>query len=115
MNVIVICCLSFFVLPEMPWWVVAILASIAGFTSKGLFTSIINGFLCGSLPWASILIYKYYTGAELLVHRVSGVVGMEGLTGALLSTIVIGGAVGAMGALCSYTFKVAFKDQLIKE
>ena len=99
----------------MPWWSLAILSSIAGLTSKGFFTSIVNGFLCGSLPWVSILIYNYYTGAELLIHRVSGVIGMDGLTGALFATTTIGGAIGAMGALCSYTFKIAFKDQLIKE
>ena len=115
MNVIVICCFSFFVLPEMPWWFVAILASMADLTSKRFFTSIINGFLCGSIPWVTILLYRYYSGAELLVHRVSGIIGMDGLSGALLATAIIGGAMGAMGALCSYTFKIAFKDQLIRE
>ena len=115
MNVIVICCFSFFVLPEMPWWFVAILASMTGLTSKRFFTSIINGFLCGSIPWVTILLYRYYSGAELLVHRVSGIIGMDGLSGALLTTAIIGGVMGAMGALCSYTFKIAFKDQLIRE
>lgn len=115
MNVIVICCFSFFVLPEMPWWFVAILASMTGLTSKRVLTSIINGFLCGSIPWVTILLYRYYSGAELLVHRVSGIIGMDGLSGALLATAIIGGAMGAMGALCSYTFKIAFKDQLIRE
>jgi len=115
MNVIVVCFLSLLVLPEMPWWAIAILSSVAGLTSRGLFTSIANGFLCGALPWISILIYKYYNGADLLIYRVSGIIGMDGLSGALLATLFIGGSVGAMGALCSYTFKVAFKDQLIRE
>jgi hypothetical protein len=115
MNVIVICCFSFFVLPEMPWWFISILASMAGFTSKGALTSIANGFLCGSIPWVSTLLYHYYTGSQLLIHRVSGIIGMENLSGALFATVLIGGVVGAMGALCSYTFKVAFKDQLIRE
>ena len=39
---------------------------------------------------------------------------MEGLIGALLATIVIGGLTAGMGALCSYLFKNAFKDQLTK-
>jgi hypothetical protein len=110
MNVIVICCFSFFVLPEMPWWFISILGSMAGLTSKRVHTSIANGFLCGSIPWVFILVYYHYTGSQLLIHRVSGIIGMENLSGALLATIFIGGVVGAMGALCSYTFKNAFKN-----
>ena len=114
MNIIVACMFSFFVLPVMPWWFIAITGTIVGFSSKGIFSSFFSGFLCGAIPWSTILIYKYLSGADILIGRVSGMLGMEGLIGALLATVVIGGLTAGMGALCSYLFKNAFKDQLTK-
>jgi hypothetical protein len=99
----------------MPWWCIVILSSIVGLNSKGLISTICSGFICGSLPWTLVLIYSYYSGVHLLIHRVSGIFGMEGLWGATLVTVTVGGIVGALGALCSYSFRIAFKDQLIRE
>ena len=114
MTIVVVCMFSFFVLPVMPWWFIAVTGTIVGLSSKGVFSSFFGGFLCGAIPWTAMLIFKYYTGADLLIIRVSGMLGMEGLLGALLATVAIGGLTAAMGSLCSYTFKSAFKDQLTK-
>ena len=71
MMIIAVCFLSFLILPKLPWWFIAVLSTIIGYNSKGLFQSIIAGFVCGALPWVSILVYNYYNGAELLIGRVS--------------------------------------------
>jgi len=115
MNIIVVCLLSFLVLPQMPWWFIVVLSSIVGLKSKGLLSTVFSGFICGALPWTLVLIYSYNSGVDLLIHRVSGIFGMDGITGAALVTIAVGGLIGSLGSLCSYTFTVAFKDQLIKE
>ena len=114
MNIIVVSMFSFFVLPVMPWWFLAITGTIVGFSSRSILSSFFSGFLCGAIPWTTILIYKYFSSADILIGRVSGMLGMEGLIGTLLATIAIGGLTGGMGALCSYLFKNAFKDQLTK-
>ncbi len=115
MNILVVCLLSFLILPQMPWWFIAILASTVGLKSRGLLSTIVGGFLCGALPWTLVLVYSYYSGMHILIHRVSGIFGMEGIMGAALATIAVGGLIGTLGALCSYTFTSAFKDQLISE
>ena len=99
----------------MPWWFIVVLSSIVGLKSKGLLSTVFSGFLCGSLHWTLVLIYSYNSGMDLLIHRVSGIFGMDGITGEALVTIAVGGLIGSLGSLCSYTFTVAFKDQLIKE
>ena len=115
MMIIAVCCLSFLILPQLPWWFIAVLSTIIGYNSKGLFQSIIAGFACGALPWVSILVFNYYNGAELLIGRVSGIISMDGLLGAFIATILIGGITGLLGSLSAFTFRLAFKDQLIKE
>ena len=107
--------LSFLILPQLPWWFIAVLSTIIGFNSKRMLQSIVAGFVCGALPWVSILIYNYYNGAELLIGRVSGIISMDGLLGAFMATVVVGGITGCLGSLSAFTFKLAFKDQLIKE
>ena len=107
--------LSLLILPQLPWWFIAVLTTIIGFNSKGIFQSIIAGFACGALAWGSILIYNYYNGAELLIGRVSGIISMDGLLGAFMATVLVGGITGFLGSLSAFTFKLAFKDQLIKE
>ena len=71
MNVIVISIFSLFVLSQLPWWFVVITSSMAGLISKNYITSILNGFLCGALPWLLMFIYKLNAGGELLITRVS--------------------------------------------
>ena len=115
MMIIAVCCLSFLILPQLPWWFIAVLSTIIGYNSKGLFQSIIAGFACGALPWVSILVFNYYNGAELLIGRVSGIISIDGLLGAFIATILIGGITGLLGSLSAFTFRLAFKDQLIKE
>ena len=115
MNILIISVLSFLILPQMPWWFIAILSSIVGLKSKALLSTIFSGFICGALPWSIVLIYSYHSGMHLLIHRVSGIFGMEGIMGAALVTIAVGGLIGSLGALCSYTFTIAFKNQLIRE
>ena len=113
--IIAVCFLSFLILPQLPWWFIAVLSTIIGYNSKGVFQSIIAGFVFGALPWVSILVYNYYNGAELLIGRVSGIISMDGLLGAFIATLLIGGITGLLGSLSAFTFKLAFKDQLIKE
>ena len=115
MMIMAVCFLSFLILPQLPWWFIAILSTIIGYNSKGVFQSIIAGFMCGFLPWISILVYNYYNGAELIIGRVSGIFSMDGLLGAFIATLLIGGITGLLGSLSGFTFKQAFKDQLIKE
>ena len=115
MMIIAVCFLSFLILPQLPWWFIAVLSTIIGYNSKGIFQSIIAGFACGALPWISIIVYNYYNGAELLIGRVSGIISMDGLLGAFIATILIGGITGLLGSLSAFTFRLAFKDQLIKE
>ena len=112
MNVIFICVFSLFVLSQLPWWFVVITSSMAGLISKSFLTSLLNGFLCGALPWLTIFIYRLYTGGELLITRVSSMIGFEHWIGAMIVTLIIGGFSGIMGSICAYTFKKAFKDQL---
>jgi len=109
MNVIVISIFSLFVLSQLPWWFLVITSSMAGLISKNYITSILNGFLCGALPWLVMFIYKLNAGGELLITRVSSMIGFEHWAGAMIATIVIGGLSGLMGSLCAYTFKKAFK------
>tara|TARA_S200000501_G_scaffold115147_1_gene108144 strand:+ start:41501 stop:41623 length:123 start_codon:yes stop_codon:yes gene_type:complete len=40
---------------------------------------------------------------------------MDGLFGSFIATLLIGGITGLLGSLSAFTFKLAFKDQLIKE
>ena len=112
MNVIFICAFSLLVLSQLPWWFVVITSSMAGLISKNFFTSLLNGFLCGALPWLTIFLYRLYTGGELLITRVSSMIGIEHWAGAMLATVIIGGVSGVLGSLCAYTFKRAFRDQL---
>ena len=112
MNIIVISIFSLFVLSQLPWWFVVITSSMAGLISRSYLSSIINGFLCGALPWLTIFIYKLYTGGELIITKVSSMIGFEHWSGAMIATIAIGGLCGLMGSLCAYSFKKAFKDQL---
>ena len=67
------------------------------------------------LPWIFILVYNYYNGAEIIIGRVSGIFSMDGLIGAFIATLLIGGITGLLGSLSGFTFKQAFQDQLIKE
>jgi|TARA_B110000263_G_scaffold64162_1_gene55363 hypothetical protein len=113
MNIIVISIFSLFVLSQLPWWFVVITSSMAGLISKNYLTSILNGFLCGALPWLAMFTYKLYTGGELIITRVSSMIGFEHWAGAMIVTIVIGGFCGLLGSLCAYSFKKAFKNQLI--
>jgi hypothetical protein len=113
MNVIMISIFSLFVLSQLPWWFVVITSSMAGLISRNYLTSILNGFMCGTLPWLAMFIYKLYTGGELIITRVSSMIGFEHWAGAMIATIVIGGFCGLMGSLCAYSFKKAFRDQLI--
>ena len=112
MNVIVISIFSLFVLSQLPWWFVVVTSSMAALISKNYITSILNGFLCGSLPWMTLFFYKLYTGGELLITRVSSMIGFEHWVGAMVTTLVIAGFSGVMGSLCAYSFKKAFKNQL---
>ena len=113
MNIAVICVFSLLILSQLPWWMIVITSSIAGLLSKGWFSSILNGFLCGSLPWVTMFLYRYNFGAELLVNRISAMIGVEHWSGALFATLMIGGICGILGSLCSYSFRKAFRDQLI--
>ena len=115
MMIIAICFLSFFILPQLPWWFIAVLSTFIGYNSKGVFQSIMAGFACGALPWVFILVYNYYNGAEILISRVSGFFSMDGLIGAFIATLLIGGITGLLGSLSGFTFKKAFQNQLIKE
>ena len=112
MNIIFICIFSVLILSQLPWWMIVITSSMAGLISKSLFTSLLNGFLCGALPWFTVFLYKFYTGGELLITKISSMIGFENWIGAMIITIIIGGLSGILGSLCSYTFKRAFKDQL---
>ena len=112
MNIIIISVFSLFVLSQLPWWFVVVTSSMAGLVSRSYITSILNGFLCGALPWLTMFIYKLYTGGELLITRVSFMIGFEHWAGAMIATILIGGFCGLMGSVCAYSFKKAFKDQL---
>ena len=121
MNVAVICVISLIILPYLPSWFIAITSSMIGLISKSLIRSIGNGFLCGSIPWLLTALYKYFFGASILMDRVGKMfpfegwpLGLDGWIGALLVTAVIGGILGAMGGVCGYLFKDAFKNQLIK-
>ena len=115
MNVIFICILSLFILPQLPWWAVSFMGSAVGFVSKSYIKSLGNGFLCGSIPWTVAALYSYINGAELLMTRVSSMLGFEGWVFALLVSLAIGGVAGALGAVTGYSFKRAFKDQLSSE
>ena len=108
MNVIFICAFSLLVLSQLPWWFVVITSSMAGLISKNFFTSLLNGFLCGTLPWLTIFLYRLYTGGELLIMRVSSMIGFDHWIGALGAMVLIGGFFGVLGSLCAYTFKKAF-------
>lgn len=115
MNVIFICVLSLFILPQLPWWAVSVMGSAIGFVSKSYIKSLGNGFLCGSIPWTVSALYSYYNGAELLMTRVSGMLGFESWIYALLASLVIGGIAGSLGAISGYSFKKAFRNQLRSE
>tara|TARA_B100001250_G_C19637854_1_gene716820 strand:- start:536 stop:883 length:348 start_codon:yes stop_codon:yes gene_type:complete len=115
MNVIVISIFSLFVLSQLPWWFVVITSSMAGLISKSYLSSILNGFLCGALPWLVMFLYKLYNGGELITNRVSAMIGFEHWIGAMIVTILIGGICGLLGGLCAYNFKKAFKNQLRSE
>ena len=115
MMILALCFLSFLILPQLPWWFIAILSIFIGYNSKGVFQSIMAGFICGFLPWIFILVYNYYNGAEIIIGRVSGIFSMDGLIGAFIATLLIGGITGLLGSLSGFTFKQAFQDQLIKE
>ena len=121
MNVAVICVISLIILPYLPSWFVVVSSSMIGLISKNLFKSIMNGFLCGSIPWMLAGIYKFIFGADILMNRVGEMLpfdgwpmGMDGWLGALLVTTLVGGALGIMGGICGYLFKSAFNNQLIK-
>ena len=115
MMILALCFLSFLILPQLPWWFIAILSIFIGYNSKGVFQSIMAGFIFGFLPWIFILVYNYYNGAEIIIGRVSGFFSMDGLIGAFIATLLIGGITGLLGSLSGFTFKQAFQDQLIKE
>ena len=115
MMIMAVCFLSFLILPQLPWWFIAILSIFIGYNSKGVFQSIMAGFIFGFLPWIFILVYNYYNGAEIIIGRVSGFFSMDGLIGAFIATLLIGGITGLLGSLSGFTFKQAFQDQLIKE
>ena len=115
MMILALCFLSFLILPQLPWWFIAILSTFIGYNSKGVFQSIMAGFIFGFLPWIFILVYNYYNGAEIIIGRVSGFFSMDGLIGAFIATLLIGGITGLLGSLSGFTFKQAFQDQLIKE
>ena len=112
MNVIFISIFSLLILSQLPWWSVIITSSMIGLISKGPFTSLLNGFLCGAIPWTAVFLYRFYTGGELLIGKVSLMMGINHWSGALAVTIIIGGICGLLGSMCAYTFKIAFKDQL---
>tara|TARA_Y100000996_G_scaffold156110_1_gene120252 strand:+ start:838 stop:1185 length:348 start_codon:yes stop_codon:yes gene_type:complete len=111
MNIIVISIFSLLVLSQLPWWFVVVTSSMVGLISRSYLTSLLNGFLCGALPWLTMFFYKFYTGGELIITRVSAMIGFEHWTGAMIVTILIGGFCGLLGSLCAYSFKKAFKDQ----
>ena len=73
MMILALCFLSFLILPQLPWWFIAILSIFIGYNSKGVFQSIMAGFIFGFLPWIFILVYNYYNGAEIIIGRVSGI------------------------------------------
>tara|TARA_B100001123_G_scaffold13627_1_gene15642 strand:- start:153 stop:500 length:348 start_codon:yes stop_codon:yes gene_type:complete len=112
MNVIIISVFSLFVLSQLPWWFIVVTSSMAGLISKNYVTSILNGFACGSSPWAVMFIYKLYMGGELIIVRVSSMIGFDHWIGAFCATFVIGGICGIMGSICAFSFKIAFDDQL---
>ena len=113
MNIAVICVFSLLILSQLPWWMIVVTSSMAGLISRGILTSLANGFICGATPWAVMFLYRYNFGADILINRVSSMLGVEHMSGALIATILVGGVCGALGSLCSYTFKKAFRDQLI--
>ena len=114
MNIIFIIILSLFILPQLPWWTISFLGSAIGFTSKSYTKSLIIGFIYGSTTWLIVNLHAYYSGAELLMTRVSGMLGYDGWVYSLLVSIIIGGIAGSLGSLSGYSFKRAFKDQLNK-
>mgnify|MGYP006130694375 CR=1 FL=1 len=114
MNIIFICLFSIFVLPQLPWWAISITASMAGFLSKKYLTAMLNGFICGAIPWSVAFMYKHYSGAEIIMLRVADMIGVQSWIALLLVTAIIGGVVGLLGSVCAYSFKRAFKDQFIQ-
>ena len=90
------------------------MGSAVGLISKGYIKSFANGFLCGSIPWTVAALYGYFNGAELLMSRVSAMIGFDSWIYALIASLIIGGVTGSLGGVTGYSFKNAFRDQLSK-
>ena len=110
MNIIFISLFSIFVLPQLPWWAVTITASMAGFLSRDYLGSAFSGFLCGLIPWSFAFLYMKISGADILIERVAQMIGVSNWIGLLTLTALIGGLIGSLGALCSFSFRRAFRD-----
>ena len=50
------------------------------------------------------------SGADILIERVAQMIGVANWIGLLALTALIGGLIGSLGSLCSFSFKKAFRD-----
>ena len=84
----------------LPWWAVAPIAAIAGWAwAQSAAKSLLAGFCGGFLLWLTAALFLDMANEGLLSGRVGKLfMGLSG-TGLLLITGLLGGLLGALGAL----------------
>lgn len=95
-----------------PWWVLAIIAVVAGYIcNKKPGRSFLAGFVAIFIAWTILALMKSLPNDNMLAARVATLFQLPNWILLLLVTGVIGGLVGGMAALSGALVRKAFRSK----
>ncbi len=100
---LIILVLGFIAQLFLPWWIIAVVCFLAGFT---FIDEAKYGFLVGFFGvfflWAGVAIFKSYGNDFILLQRMGELLGLSSKWLVLLATSVLGGLIGMLSTLSGY-------------
>jgi len=90
------------VLPFTPWWIIVIPAIITGTFTTSWKSAVFTGGLGTALGWSLMTTYRYYSGGQIIMLKVSEMFGLSTVHQLVSIMMIIAFVIGASSSLTGY-------------
>ena len=110
LNLILIAAVSYYVLYDLPWWMMAPVATLSSFLLRaGVWRAFISGFLAVGLLWFWLAwVASLEDNSEFLEH-IAQLLGLKNSLQLAIASGVLGGGVAGCAAMCGGLLREVFK------
>ena len=106
MRYFILFIILFIVASSLPWWCITFIMFLSGILCNSNQEAIVTGLILPTVIWMLMIGFRYITGGELIMYRVTNMFELSSIIWLILLSILIPAFTGFLSSLFGYQAKL---------